>query len=164
MNKELRTATLRELESWPDVTMTEESGKKHDKVILHYRGETRFVVVANTPSDVRAVPNHITALRKEIRALGAERAHIITGKPKEPAPVQQTCRKEKTMPKENNLEAIFKSIGELRYSEMLKLAGFLSEVATGTNLRRGRKESWAQMLQTAVDVSQEADRPLNEPA
>ena len=68
------------------------------------------------------------------------------------------------MPKENNLEAIFKSIGELRYSEMLKLAGFLSEVATGTNLRRGRKESWAQMLQTAVDVSQEADRPLNEPA
>lgn len=155
MNKEFHTATVRELESWPGVTMTEEDGGKHAKVILHFNGESRIVVVANTPSDARALPNHVATLRREIRALGAERAHIVSGaKTKQPAnPVLQAAHifKEAPMSREAKQEAIFKSIGDLRYSEMLSLAEFLRDVATDMNLQRGNPQSWAKMLQTAVD-------------
>jgi len=160
MNKEMRNATLKELESWPDVTMTEEDGGKYTKATLHYNGESRLVVVANTPSDARALPNHIATVRREIRALGAERKHIVVGnkakKPKK-APVNPVLREvpksmEKPMSREQKIEAIFKSIGDLRYSEMLTLAGFLRDVATEENLQRGRPASWANMLQAAVDV------------
>lgn len=154
MNKELRAATEKELQDWPGVTFEEEDGGKHTKLILKYRGETRFVVVSRTPSDVRAVPNHLTVLRKEIRALGAQRKHVVVGKKEPPAnPVLREVPKsmEKPMSREAKQEAIFKGIGDLRYAEMLDLAEFLRDVATETNLRRGNPHSWAKMLQAAVD-------------
>lgn len=159
MNKEFATATARELESWPGVTMTEEDGGKHAKVHLHFNGQSRLVVVANTPSDARALPNHIAVVRREIRALGAERAHIVSGPKLKPAPANPVIRaehifKEQPMSREAKQEAIFKSIGDLRYSEMLSLAEFLRDVATQENLRRGSPQSWAQMLQAAVDCHQ----------
>lgn len=156
MNKELRNATARELESWPGVTMTEEEGSKHGKLTLHYKGESRLVVVSNTPSDSRALPNHIALVRREIRALGAERAHIASG-PKARGSVANPVMsanhifEEKTMTREAKQESIFKSIGDLRYSEMLTLAEFLRDVATESNLQRGNPQSWARMLQMAVD-------------
>ena len=157
MNKEFHAATVRELESWPGVTMTQEDGGKHGKVVLHFNGSSRIVVVANTPSDARALPNHIAVLRREIRALGAERAHIVSGPKAAKAPANPVLQvehifKEKSMSREAKQEAIFKSIGDLRYSEMLSLAEFLRDVATESNLQRGNPQSWAKMLQTAVDV------------
>jgi hypothetical protein len=157
MNKDLRTATLRELEDWPGVTMTEEDGGKHTKAILHFNGESRLVVVAKTPSDARALPNHLATVRREIRALGAERAHVVMGgKKKDEPPANPVLRAvpqtmEKPMSREAKQEAIFRSISDLRYSEMLVLAGFLRDVATEMNLRRGHVQSWAQMLQAAAD-------------
>jgi hypothetical protein len=156
VNKEFHTATVRELESWPGVTMTEEDGGKHAKVTLHFNGGTRMVVVANTPSDARALPNHIAVVRREIRALGAERAHIVSGPKEKPAPSNPVLRpeqlfKEKPMSREAKQEAIFRSIGDLRYSEMLSLAEFLRDVATESKLQRGNPQSWAKMLQSAVD-------------
>jgi hypothetical protein len=154
VNKEFHAATIRELESWPGVTMTEEDGGKHSKVVLHFNGESRIVVVANTPSDARALPNHIALLRREIRGLGAERAHIVSGAKAAPAnPVlkPEQLVKEIPMSREAKQEAIFKSIGDLRYSEMLSLAEFLRDVATESKLQRGNPQSWAKMLQTAVD-------------
>lgn len=156
MNKELRNATTRELESWPGVTMTEDEGGKHGKLTLHYKGESRLVVVSNTPSDSRALPNHIALVRREIRALGAERAHIASGPKMQGSVANPVMRadhicKEKTMTREAKQESIFKSIGDLRYSEMLALAEFLRDVATESNLQRGNPQSWAKMLQMAVD-------------
>lgn len=167
MNKEFHAATVRELESWPGVTMTEEDGGKHAKVVLHFNGDSRIVVVAHTPSDTRALPNHIATLRREIRALGAERAHIIAGAKAKPTPANPVLRaehifKDTPMSREAKQEAIFKSIGDLRYSEMLSLAEFLRDVATESNLQRGNPQSWAKMLQCAVDcqVAARADGKL----
>lgn len=156
MNKELRTATLRELEDWPGVTMTEEDGGKHAKVTLHFNGQSRMVIAAKTPSDTRALPNHLATVRREIRAMGAERAHVVLGKPKEPPanPVLRAVPQivEPPMTREAKLQSIFKSIGDLRYSEMLNLAELLRDVATDTNMQRGNVQSWAKMLQSTVDV------------
>lgn len=167
MNKDMRAATIRELKGWPGVTMTEEGGKKHPRIVLHYNGETRFVVVSATPSDARAQSQHLAVVRREIRALGAVRANVIAASTKSPKPANPVLReslkiKEKPMSKENKLEAIFKSIGDLRYSEMLTLSEFLRDVATEKNLRRGYPQSWASTLQAAVDCS--ASIPLNEQA
>jgi hypothetical protein len=163
MNKEFQSATARELESWPGVTMTEEDGGKHSKLVLHYNGESRIVVAANTPSDSRALPNHIALVRREIRGLGASRAHLASG-PKSDAPANPVLRSipqimEKPMSREVKQEAIFKSIGDLRYSEMLSLAEFLRDVATEAKLQRGNPQSWAKMLQSAVDcqITSKAD-------
>lgn len=155
MNKEMYSATVRELEDWPGVTMTEEDGGKHARLILHFAGNSRMVIVAHTPSDARALPNHLATVRREIRALGAQRAHIVSGKkPLPPAnPVLREVPKpmEAPMGREAKQEAIFRSIGDLRYSEMLALAEFLRDVATEMKLQRGNPQSWAKMLQAAVD-------------
>ena len=150
MNKEMRQATERELEDWPGVTFTEETGKNHTKVTLHYNGQTRLVIAACTPSDVRAIPNHLSVLRKEIRALGAERKHIIVGNKAKPEPVNLPTNKESNVSHKSKTDQIFDLIGDLRYAEMLALAEYLRDVATGENLRRGRVDSWAKMLHTAV--------------
>jgi len=156
MNKEFRAVTMRELETWPGVTITEEDGGKHDKVFLHFNGQTRMVVAAKTPSDVRAVPNHLAVVRRELRALGAERAHVVVGQsaPEKPATkvFEQLLEKELPMSREAKLDEIFKGIDSLRYSEMLELAGHLRDIATDVNLRRGDMRSWAMMLQSATDA------------
>ncbi len=150
MNKELRQATERELENWPGVTFTEETGKNHTKVTLHYNGQTRLVIASSTPSDVRALPNHLSVLRKEIRALGAERRQIIAGA--KPTPAAPIITKEITVSHKSKTEQIFDLIGDLRYAEMLGLAEYLRDVATNENLRRGRVDSWAKTLHAAVQI------------
>jgi hypothetical protein len=156
MNKDMRQATERELEDWPGVTFTEETGKTHTKVTLHYEGQTRLVVTSSTPSDVRAIPNHLSVLRKEIRALGAERKHIIVGAKVKPEPkTNLQIVKEPIMANKSKSDQIFDLIADLRYSEMLNFAEFLRDVATEKNLRRGDPRSWAAMLQSCVDVTRE---------
>jgi hypothetical protein len=151
MNKELYTATVKELENWPGVTLTEEQGKGHCKAFLHFNGQSRMVIVSNTPSDVRALPNHIALVRRELRGMGAEKAHVVVGEPKTRAPHLSIITEEIPMSRENKIDAILKQISDLRYSEMIEFAALLRDVATVTNMRRGHALSWANMLQTAVD-------------
>ena len=75
MSKELLAATVKELEEWPGTSFEEESQGKHRKRILRYKDETRLVVFSNTPSDQRALPNHIALVRRELRGMGALKAH-----------------------------------------------------------------------------------------
>jgi hypothetical protein len=150
MNKDMRQATERELEDWPGVTFTEETGKNHTKVTLHYEGQTRLVIAASTPSDHRAIPNHLAIVRKEIRALGAERKHIVIGAKAQPEPATLKIVKEPAMSHKSKTDQIFDLIGDLRYAEMLTLAEYLRDVATTENLRRGSSASWAKMLHEAV--------------
>lgn len=160
MNKEILAATERELSEWPGVTMTQESQGKHGRVILHFGGQSRIVVVANTPSDHRALPNHIATMRRELRGLGAVKNAVVVGKPKaerpfkapEPATQQPFKELEQVMSQPKKIATIFRAIEELRYSEMLEFAGMLAEAATETKLRRGFAHSWAQTLQFAIDV------------
>jgi hypothetical protein len=154
MSKELIEATVQELHTWHGVTMTEGGGKKHNKIILHHDGETRIVVISNTPSDARAVHNHLSVLRKEIRALGAVRKHVAARPKAQKKPLSTPIKpKDNQLTKETKLEAIFSAIGDLRYSEMLTLAEFMRDIATQENLQRGRPQSWAKTLQAAVDYS-----------
>lgn len=159
MDKQLLAATEKELEDWPGVTFTVEDGGKHPKVVLDYKGETRFVVTASTPSDNRALPNHLATLRREIRALGAERKHVVVGKAKPaPKPANPVLREvpkimeKKLMTTEAKLDAIFEKIGDLRYAEMLLLAEFMRDSATEAKLQRGNVNSWAKFLQSGVDA------------
>lgn len=152
MNKEMENATVRELQDWPGVTWTEENGGKHGKLILSYRGETRMIVVAHTPSDQRAVPNHLATLRRELRGMGAEKKYVTPkATPEVVAPAMQKLEELIVPKKTNKIEAIFTQIGDLRYSEMLELAAYFRDVATEKNLRRGQVESWARMLQAGVE-------------
>jgi hypothetical protein len=148
VNKEIRQATERELENWPGVTFTEETGKGHTKVTLHYNGQTRFVIASSTPSDWRSVPNHLAIVRREIRALGAERKHIVVGSKPKTEPVKIV--KETIVSHKTKTDQIFDLIGDLRYAEMLALAEYFRDVATVENLRRGKSASWAKMLHAAT--------------
>lgn len=158
MNKEMRQATERELEDWPGVTMTEEQGKNHTKLTLAYNGQSRLVVAASTPSDVRAIPNHLATMRREIRALGAKRKHVVvTAMPKPatapvPAVALQIVKEQIIMSTKPKAEQILDLIGELRYSEMLQFAERLSYMAAQTNLRRGQPASWAKMLHAVSEI------------
>jgi hypothetical protein len=149
MNKDMRRATERELEDWPGVTFEEETGKNHTKVTLHYNGQTRLVIASCTPSDVRAVPNHLSILRREIRALGAERKHIIVGAKSPPQVKPLQIVKEKTVSHKTKTAQIFDLIADLRYSEMLEFSQTLRDIATNENLRRGDARSWAAFLHVA---------------
>ena len=156
MNKEMRQATERELEDWPGVTFTEEAGKNHTKLIVSYNGQTRMVFVSATPSDVRAVPNHVSVLRREIRALGATRKHVIIGDKAKPVKIEKEEVMSEPTPKPNTAAdkagKILDLIGDLRYSEMLLFADYMRDIATTSNLRRGKTESWANMLHLAVQL------------
>lgn len=160
MSKELLAATERELADWPGVTMTQEpDGGKHSRVILHYKGQSRLVIVAKTPSDVRALPNHLALVRRELRALGAEKARVIVGKPKEERPFKphvpathkplEVLEQIVTQPKktEDKFRAIFTAINDLRYGEMMQFAAILADGAVATNLKRRDIHGWAHMLQ-----------------
>ena len=154
MNKDMKQATERELENWPGVTFTQETGKNHTKVTLHYNGQSRLVIAASTPSDVRAIPNHLSIVRREIRALGAERKQIIVGAKDKPVtqPVSLPATKENNVSHKTKTDQIFDLIGDLRYSEMLALAEYFRDVATVENLRRGQTASWAKMLHAATQA------------
>lgn len=66
--------TEREVAEWPGVSVSFNNTKRHRVAVLAYRGRTRRVVFAATPSDsARGLLNHIGELRKELRGLGASR-------------------------------------------------------------------------------------------
>ena len=163
MSKELLAATERELSDWPGATMThEKDGGKHGRISLHYGGESRLVIIAKTPGDHRALPNHLAIVRRELRALGAEKAHIVVGKPKAERPfkphVPTTHKPLEALeivimqPKnaEQKFKVIFDAIEDLRYGEMLEFADRLREAAICTKLRRSEVHSWARTLQFAL--------------
>lgn len=169
MGKELIAATEKEIADWPGVTMTQEADGKHSKIVLHYGSQSRLVVVAKTPGDFRALPNHLATVRRELRALGAEKARVIVGKPKAERPFKphvpathkplEALDQIVTQPKKtaDKFKAIFDAIEDLRYGEMLQFAAALADGAIATNLRRRDVHGWAQMLQFVSEArSQDA--------
>lgn len=63
-----------ELRSWPGVSFTvEKPGKGHPRIVMHYRGRSRFVVVSSTSGDNRGGLNLITNVRRELNELGAKK-------------------------------------------------------------------------------------------
>lgn len=64
-----------ELAHWPGVDVEFSDRAKHRQAVFHFRGETRFIVLPASPSDgARGHLNSIRDARKELAALGAERA------------------------------------------------------------------------------------------
>lgn len=160
MSKELLAATRQELESWPDTSLTEDAQGKHRKITLRYKEHTRLVVFASTPSDQRALPNHIALVRRELRGMGASKTHLVAPRARTPfipathAPLKNM---EIIMKPTNKIKAIFSAIGDLRYGEMLTLSQLLSAAANDAKMRRSVPNDWAQMLQAIVDC--EAEKP-----
>ncbi len=166
MNKQYLAETQREISEWPDVSMTQEAGGKHDRVILHYQGESRIVVVSNSPSDVRGIKNHVSLVRRILKDMGAKKTvapvsqiHRERNKPERisvpsmPAPVRENPflkLAEAPMTNTNKIEAIFASIEQLRYAEMLEFAAILSDTAVDSKMRRSHITDWANTLQSAA--------------
>lgn len=66
--------TERELARWPGVEFHRDVRGKHYALVLTFRGQSRFVVYPSSPSDSgRGALNHLTNVRAELRALGAQR-------------------------------------------------------------------------------------------
>lgn len=163
MSKELIAATERELSDWPGVTMTQEADGKHSKIVLHYGSQSRLVVVAKTPGDFRALPNHLATVRRELRALGAEKARVIVGKPKAERPFKphvpathkplEALDQIVTQPKKtaDKFKAIFDAIEDLRYGEMIEFCNNMANAANVVGLTRSKPHSWAGMFQEILD-------------
>jgi len=156
MSKELIAATTQELEGWPETGMATVNEGKHRKIILSYKGETRFVVISSTPSDRRAMANHIAVVRRELRGMGATKHQPApkTERPFKPfVPARQPLiiKEEIPVTKTDKIEGIFKAVGELRYGEMILLAELLSSTAKDVGLRRSRPSDWAKMLHSIAD-------------
>lgn len=74
MSRDYLEATQRELENWPGASMDSAIASKHRVITIHYRGQSRKVFLAATPSDVsRGLKNHLSVVRRELAALGAKR-------------------------------------------------------------------------------------------
>lgn len=168
MSKELLAATERELTDWIGCTMTQEpDGGKHSRIVLHHGGQSRLVIIAKTPSDVRALPNHIALVRRELRALGAEKHRVIVGSPKADRPIKTHIpatqkpfvELEPIMAAPKNtadkFKAIFDAIADLRYGEMIEFAEGMRDVATNIGLKRSCPHSWAKTLQCALDAHED---------
>lgn len=68
------TETEREVENWPGAGVSFAASRRHNIAVLSYRGGSRKVVFAATPSDnARGLQNHIAVIRQELRGLGAVR-------------------------------------------------------------------------------------------
>lgn len=77
-------AAVREIAEWPGVTHRLEIGGKHKRIYVCFRDAERFVVYPTSPSDaVRGVLYFLTDLRKELRAIGAQRVAQARRKPVE---------------------------------------------------------------------------------
>lgn len=154
MSKELIAATVKELAQWPGCTMREETPGKHGKLVLGFNDQSRLCVMSMTPSDSRAVPNHLAIVRKLLRDMGASKAPVIVGKPQAdrperpfiPATTKPFVELETIMSDTKKIDAILTGIANLKYGEMLEFASLLSDAAVSNNLRRNRPQEWATML------------------
>ena len=151
-------------EEWPDTSMVEEVQGKHRKIVLSYKDQSRLVVMANTPSDKRALPNHIATGRRELRGMGAAKRHPqVTPKPERafkpfaPAVQKPFEGLEVIMKPTNKIEAIFSAIGDLRYGEMLALSQLLSAAASDAKMRRSVPNDWAKVLHSVAGAPNVAD-------
>lgn len=166
MNKHYFAETEREIAAWPDTSITQENGGKHGRILLHYKGESRIVVVANTPSDARAIKNHIATVRRELRGMGASKTvqppsqhqrtvnpFVCRDPPAQAAPIIEQPFAKLTGETMNNnaIDAIFASIEKLRYAEMLEFASILSDAANAGKMRRSVPNDWARTLQLAAE-------------
>lgn len=165
MNKHYLAETQREIVDWPGTTITQENAGKHGRIILHYKGESRIVVVSNTPSDARAIKNHIATVRRELRGLGASKT-VVQSSPHQrdrntpirialpvqsaPVPTNPFENLERPVMSSSNIDVIFSSIEKLRYSEMLEFASILSSAACQEKLRRSHVQDWARTMQAAA--------------
>lgn len=66
-------ATEREVEQWPGASVAFELGGRHIRCILSFGGSTRLVIASLTGSDWRGIKNHLSTVRKELAAMGAQR-------------------------------------------------------------------------------------------
>lgn len=170
MNRHYLAETERECAAWPDASCEPEEGSKHGRIILRYKGESRMIVVSNTPSDARAIKNHLALVKRELRGMGASRTVVpINPNQRErtinpavridmplaahPALANPFENLESIMTQPTSIASIFAAIDKLRYSEMLTLAEFLSQIATDNKLRRSYPDDWARTLQAACDES-----------
>lgn len=67
LDKDVEAATLRELADKPHIQCRVEQGRKHIAVVLYCGERRRKVFCAITPSDRRALANHVSNLRRMIR-------------------------------------------------------------------------------------------------
>lgn len=168
MCKEYVNATVRELEEWPDTSMTQEPQGKHSKLVLHYKDQSRLIVMATTPSDARGLQNHIATVRRELRGMGASKRHVIVGKPKAERPFKphqpatqapfkelEITMAEQPKTAEQKFTQILTAISDLRYGEMLRFADALSAAAIETKMQRNRPHDWARMLQALIETETE---------
>lgn len=69
------SAQDRELARWLGVTWTREIGAKHFRIVLNFRGQSRFCTYPSSPSDGRrGALNHVQNIRQTLKELGAERS------------------------------------------------------------------------------------------
>ena len=161
MSKELIKATEREISLWEGASFDVlEDGGKHGRLAIKYNDQSRLVIMAKTPSDHRAVPNHLSVVRKQLRDMGAQKAKNIVSQPSVPVaqdikPMQATHKPlaeiGTIMNQSKKIPSILRAIEDLRYSEMLEFAAMLSDAAVSMNLRRSRPHDWAAMLQAVVE-------------
>lgn len=69
---DMEAVTKAELERWPGVACDFEMGGKHLKCRLRYGGKSRVVIAALTASDKRSGLNHVSQMRRELTAMGAQ--------------------------------------------------------------------------------------------
>lgn len=156
MNRQYLAETQREAAQWLGVTVSQDTGGKHDRITLHLGNESQFLVVSNTPSDARGIKNHISLVRRTLRAMGAVRI-VAQPKPVAASTINNpVIHKEEEMKTNNNLATIFDAIEKLRYSEMLELASVMADAAVIHNLRRSRVNDWADLLHSVASNYKEA--------
>ncbi len=79
-----------ELALWLGVEAKRRKLSKHQKLVLTFNGETRFLVYPSTPSDRRGALNHVGDLKKLLLEMGAKRS---------PPPKAATAAKRRAAPK-----------------------------------------------------------------
>jgi hypothetical protein len=70
----------RELEKWSGVEAYREfPGNKHNRLIITYGDQSRFVIYPSSPGKCRkAILNHLQDVRRVLRELGAQRTNEKT--------------------------------------------------------------------------------------
>lgn len=72
--KQYQLAADREVRRWPDAKISQRTTGKHCRVILTYKGKSRFVIHPASPSDIRGVHRHVQDIKRTLLQLGAKRA------------------------------------------------------------------------------------------
>ena len=62
-----------ELARWPGVQATREFTKRHKRLVLTFRGQSRVVTYPSSSSDWRGPMKHACDIKRTLAAMGAER-------------------------------------------------------------------------------------------